>query len=191
MLHLIVGLGNKGNCYHNSRHNIGFLFLDFIAQAWDTKNRERSKFQAKIVETVVAEQEVSLVYPMTYMNNSGIAVSMIKNFYKIPIDNIIVVHDDLDLSLGRIKCKIGGGHGGHNGLKSLNQHIGKDYTRIRIGIGRNNKLEASNYVLSDFTKQEISYIHESFVKIKDNIGYLLVNNINKFLNGVANHNTGV
>ncbi|MFV9875986.1 MAG: aminoacyl-tRNA hydrolase [Rickettsiales endosymbiont of Dermacentor nuttalli] len=175
---LIVGLGNPGSQYSNTRHNVGFMAIDKIVgrRSFNTHN----KFNAILNESVIFGQKIVTIKPMTYMNCSGQTVVQIKNFYKIPIGNIIIIHDDIDLSLGSFKVKIAGGHGGHNGLKSLDNHIGSDYLRLRVGVGRPLlKEQVANYVLAKFTTQEEIIIDNLLEKISDNLQYLL----NKDLEG--------
>ncbi|BAK72656.1 aminoacyl-tRNA hydrolase [Arcobacter sp. L] len=156
-MHLIVGLGNIGEKYHLTRHNIGFLVIDEMTKNLSTSNINNSNFQS----TLLKSGYNLFAKPTTYMNNSGIAVHAIKEYYKIELENIIVIHDDLDLPFGTVKFKIGGGHGGHNGLRSLDSHIGKDYIRVRIGIGKPaDKNDVANYVLSNFSKEELNKLQD-------------------------------
>ena len=150
-MYLISGLGNPGDKYQNTRHNVGFLVIEEITKGLLTTNISNSNFQAK------AQKHLSDLYvkPQTFMNASGEAILSIVDYYDIPNENIIIIHDDLDLPFGTVKFKVGGGHGGHNGLRSIDEHIGKEYIRIRIGIGKpENKENVSNYVLSNFSKEE-------------------------------------
>ncbi len=150
---LIVGLGNPGTKYENNRHNVGFLVIDEIAKNLTTSNINKSNFSADVLK---ASNQL-LVKPTTYMNNSGLSVHAIKEYYKLTLDDIIVIHDDLDLPFGTVKFKVGGGHGGHNGLRSIDSHVGNMYTRVRIGIGKpESKSDVANYVLSDFSKEELN-----------------------------------
>ncbi|MGB5919769.1 aminoacyl-tRNA hydrolase [Arcobacter sp.] len=150
---LIVGLGNPGTKYENNRHNVGFLVIDEIAKNLTTSNINKSNFNADVLK---ASNQL-LVKPTTYMNNSGLAVNAIKEYYKLNLADIIVIHDDLDLPFGTVKFKIGGGHGGHNGLRSIDSHVGNMYIRVRIGIGKpESKNDVANYVLSDFSKEELN-----------------------------------
>ena len=152
-MHLIVGLGNIGEKYQLTRHNVGFLVIDEITKNLNTSNINNPNFQS----TLLKSGYNLFSKPTTYMNNSGIAVHSIKEYYKIDLENIIVIHDDLDLPFGTVKFKIGGGHGGHNGLRSIDAHIGKDYIRVRIGIGKPaDKTDVANYVLSNFSKEELN-----------------------------------
>jgi peptidyl-tRNA hydrolase, PTH1 family len=152
-MHLIVGLGNIGDKYQLTRHNIGFLVINEITKNLSTSNINNPNFQS----TLLKSGYNLFSKPTTFMNNSGVAVHAIKDYYKIDLENIIVIHDDLDLPFGTVKFKIGGGHGGHNGLRSLDAHITKEYIRVRIGIGKPaHKDDVANYVLSNFSKEELN-----------------------------------
>ncbi|MCP4970682.1 MAG: aminoacyl-tRNA hydrolase [Arcobacter sp.] len=152
-MHLIIGLGNIGDRYQLTRHNVGFLVIDEITKNLTTSNINKTNFQADVFKSGYN----LFAKPKTYMNHSGDSIVCIKEYYKIDINNIIVIHDDLDLPFGTVKFKIGGGHGGHNGLRSIDSHIGKDYIRVRIGIGKpENKADVANYVLSNFSKEELN-----------------------------------
>ncbi len=156
-MNLIVGLGNIGEKYQLTRHNVGFLVIDEMTKTLTTSNINKTNFKADVLKSGYD----LFVKPKTYMNLSGQAVVSIKDYYKIDIKDIIVIHDDLDLPFGTIKFKIGGGHGGHNGLKSIDSHIGKDYIRVRIGIGKpTDKKDISNYVLSRFSKEELNKLED-------------------------------
>ena len=162
-MNLISGLGNPGDKYKKTRHNIGFLVIDEITKNLSSSNINNSNFQADI------QKHTSNLYvkPQTYMNASGDSIISIVDYYDIPNENIIIIHDDLDLPFGTVKFKIGGGHGGHNGLRSIDSHIGKDYIRVRVGIGKpENKGDVANYVLSDFSKEE-------FLKLDDIIAHVI------------------
>ena len=152
-MHLIVGLGNIGEKYQLTRHNIGFMVIDEITKNLSTSNIQKSNFHSTL------EKSAYDLYskPTTYMNNSGMAVQAIKEYYKLEMEDIIVIHDDIDLPFGTVKFKIGGGHGGHNGLRSIDAHIGKEYTRVRIGVGKpQDKADVANYVLNNFSKEELN-----------------------------------
>lgn len=157
-MYVLVGLGNPGAKYAFNRHNIGFMTIDIIADEYRF-SPFKSKFSAEISEGTIGPHKVILCKPMTYMNLSGRAVSELAHFYKIPVDNIYVIHDDLDLMPGKIKVKKGGGSGGHNGLTSLDQSIGKDYWRIRLGIGHPGHKDAvTSYVLGNFIKADQDWL---------------------------------
>ena len=152
-MHLIVGLGNIGEQYQLTRHNVGFLVIDEMTKNLTTSNINKANFQADVLKSGYN----LFVKPKTYMNHSGDSVVSIKEYYKIDMEDIIVIHDDLDLPFGTVKFKVGGGHGGHNGLRSIDSHIGKEYIRVRIGIGKpENKTDVANYVLSNFSKEELN-----------------------------------
>ena len=156
-MYLIAGLGNPGEKYLYTRHNVGFLVIDKITKNLSTSNINNSNFQAIVSKSI----NKLLVKPQTFMNNSGESILSIAEYYNIPNENIIIIHDDLDLPFGAVKFKIGGGHGGHNGLRSIDSHIGKDYIRIRIGISKpNNKSEVASYVLNNFSKEELNQLND-------------------------------
>ena len=160
---LIVGLGNIGNEYLKTRHNIGFIAIDEIIKDLNYSTINKSTFKG----TLYKSGDFLFLKPSTYMNLSGESVGAVKNFYKIDNDDIIVIHDDLDLKLGALRFKKGGGHGGHNGLKSIDSHIGNDYHRIRIGIGRpENKSEVVNFVLSNFNDEELGKLQNTLQNVK-------------------------
>lgn len=155
---LIVGLGNPGAKHARNRHNIGYLALEAIAAAhgfalW------RSKFQGQIAEGRLGPEKVLLLKPETFMNLSGDSVRAAAAFHKLAPADVIVLHDELDLPPGRVRVKTGGGHAGHNGLRSIAAHIGPDFARVRFGIGHpGDKRVVSNYVLSDFAKDEAAWL---------------------------------
>lgn len=153
-MHLLVGLGNPGGQYAGNRHNIGFMALDAI-HARHGFPPWRSRFSAQISEGRIGDHKVLLAKPTTFMNLSGQAVGEIARFYRLEPGDVTAIHDELDLEPGRTRIKVGGGHGGHNGLKSLDAHLGKDYRRIRLGIGHpGHKDLVSGYVLKDFPKAD-------------------------------------
>lgn len=147
---LIAGLGNPGAKYQHTRHNIGFDILDSLANALGIKFEPFAKFNALIA--ILPSKEIFLIKPQTFMNLSGAAIAPMMNFYKIP--TLLVVHDDLDLSLGCIRFKKDGSSGGHNGLKSIDSTFGSDYYRLRFGISRSEKIPVIDYVLQKFTNEE-------------------------------------
>lgn len=154
-MHLIVGLGNPGSAYQGTRHNIGFQSLDYLADAHHVSFSD-SKWQAQAAKASLCGNAVILVKPATYMNESGRAVGAIAAYYRISPENIIVIHDDLDLALGRIKVVAGRGAGGHNGIVSLISHLhSNNFVRIRLGIGRPDPMvPVKNFVLTRFTSEE-------------------------------------
>ena len=166
---LLVGLGNPGKKYEETRHNIGFTFINSIAKKASI-NIDKSKFSSLCARYESGENYFLLSKPQTFMNESGKAVREIKNYYKIPIDKTIIVFDDLDLNVGQIRIKRGGGSGGHNGIKSIIEELSKDtFIRIRIGIGKPvKKTDVDQYVLSKFNQNEVSKIKE-IIDISDEI----------------------
>jgi len=154
---LYVGLGNPGPTYEKNRHNIGFRIIDALMHRTGASAQTLKTFNCNLYKN----KKRLFLKPLTYMNNSGKSVMEIASFYKIPIQNIIVIHDDIDLPFGSIRFKIGGGSGGHNGLKSIDSILGNGYIRIRVGVGRPEcKDEVVRYVLSNFTKEEESFLSD-------------------------------
>jgi len=152
---LICGLGNPGPKYQNNRHNIGFKVMDRIASHFNVTFSESKKFLGQVAQFKIDDTVYVLCKPNTYMNLSGQSVAALKRFYNIENDNIWIVHDEIEISFADIRVKQGGGHAGHNGLKSIDAHIGKDYHRVRVGVDRpEHKDDVTNYVLSDFPKSE-------------------------------------
>ena len=167
---VICGLGNPGKRYIDTRHNIGFLFIDRIIQKYKFEFFKKDKFKETYLG-LINRKKIFLIKPLTYVNLSGVAIKNFLNYYKIPNEKLIVVHDDLDIALGKIKIKLGGGNGGHKGLVNIDSLIGNLYYRVRIGIGRpkNNEL-INKFVLEKFNSKE--------KKLVDNLVNLSVNNLN-------------
>jgi len=168
---LLVGLGNIGGKYCFNRHNYGFLIIDKIINRYNLQPNN-IKFKAEFYSGNILNQKIIAIKPQTFMNLSGEAVLATMAFYKIPTQNIIVLHDDLDLQFGRFKYKIGGGNAGHNGLKSIDSKIGNQYFRLRLGIGRPLLASISDFVLSDFSMQELDFIANTGDNIAKNISLL-------------------
>lgn len=151
---LVVGLGNPGSGYAANRHNIGFMAADELVRRYSF-GPWRKKFQGQISEGELNGQKVLVLKPETFMNLSGQSVGEVLRFYKIPVEDVIVLHDELDLPPGKLRVKRGGGHGGHNGLRSIDAHCGKEYRRVRLGIGHpGDKARVHGHVLGDFSKAE-------------------------------------
>lgn len=182
---LIVGLGNPGAKYARHRHNIGYMAVERIADdhgfaPW------RSKFQGLISEGRLGSEKVVLQKPETFMNLSGQSVGEAMRFFKLDPDDVIVFQDELDLAPGKVRVKTGGGHAGHNGLRSLHQHIGADYQRVRLGIGHpGHKDRVSHYVLSDFAKADADWLEDVLRGVSDGAGHLAAGDSGKFMNAVA------
>ncbi|MFP4045363.1 MAG: aminoacyl-tRNA hydrolase [Rhodosalinus sp.] len=184
-MQLFVGLGNPGQKYARNRHNIGFMAVDRIAGAhgfgpW------RAKFQAELAEGRLGGEKVVLLKPQTYMNLSGQSVGEAMRFYKLGPGDVTVFHDELDLAPGKLRVKRGGGHAGHNGLRSIHQHIGADYRRVRLGIGHPGRKElVSAYVLHDFAKADEDWLDDLLRGIADGAPHLAEGDENRFQNAVA------
>ncbi len=182
---LVVGLGNPGDQYKNNRHNIGFMAVDAIAS--DCNTAFRSKFQAQLAEARIGAHKAILLKPQTFMNNSGLSVVQTAKFYKIDPDRIVVFHDELDLPAGKIKTKKGGGHAGHNGLRSMDSHLNsQDYWRVRMGIGHpGDKTRVHGHVLSDFGKTEREWVDPIIKSVAKHLGLMLDGKDNDFMSKIA------
>ena len=161
---LIIGLGNPGREYNNTRHNIGFYYLDLFTNKLNLSYKE--KFNGLYIKTKIRSEDVIFLKPQTYMNLSGESVIKFVNYYKINIEDILVIHDDLDLDLGRIKLKENGSSGGHNGIKNIIENLGSEnFKRLKVGISKNNLYDTKDYVLSKFNQDELEIIHNNEDKI--------------------------
>jgi len=170
---LLVGLGNPGPEYAENRHNVGFMCVDEIRKSYGFP-LEKAKFSGLLTEGQIDHTKVFLFKPLAYMNRSGKPVADVARFFKIPPDHVIVFHDDLDLAPGKIRVKQGGGHGGHNGLKDLDAHLGPLYWRVRIGIGRPlHKDGVTPYVLSDFSRDDHGWLDPLLPLLADEVDLLL------------------
>lgn len=182
---IFAGLGNPGAKYAGNRHNIGFMALDRIAEdhgfgPW------KSRFQGQVSEGRLGSEKLLLLKPETFMNLSGQSVGEAMRFYKLTPADVIVFHDELDLAPGKIRVKQGGGHAGHNGLRSIHQHIGPDYARVRLGIGHPGRKElVAQYVLHDFARADQDWLDDLMRGISDGAKSLAEGDNSKFLNAVA------
>ncbi|NHQ75323.1 aminoacyl-tRNA hydrolase [Roseovarius gahaiensis] len=182
---LFVGLGNPGTKYAKNRHNIGFMALERIAEdngfgPW------KQKFQAELCEGRLGAEKVILLKPLTFMNLSGQSVGEAMRFYKLTPQEITVFHDELDLAPGKARVKMGGGHAGHNGLRSIHQHISEDYQRVRLGIGHPGRKElVAQYVLQDFAKADAEWLDDLMRGLSDGAPELANGKKDKFLNAIA------
>jgi PTH1 family peptidyl-tRNA hydrolase len=159
-MRLFVGLGNPGPRYAGNRHNIGFMALDAIARRHRAAPWRR-KFQGESTEAVIGTERVLLLKPLTFMNESGRAVAEAQRFYKIPLEDVVVFHDELDLAPAKLRVKKGGGNAGHNGLRSITAQCGNEYWRARLGIGHpGDKALVHAYVLNDFAKAETPWVED-------------------------------
>lgn len=169
---VIVGLGNPGQQYEDTRHNVGFMLVDEIAQEANASFAFQSKFNAFVVKTTWHGIDIILAKPQTYMNLSGESVRLILSYFKVTEQNLIVVSDDLDQAHGAVKMRIGGGHGGHNGIRSILEHTASDkFCRVKVGIGKpTHKGATANWVLHKFSNDELSSLQkESFLTAKNRI----------------------
>jgi len=167
-MRLLVGLGNPGERYAGNRHNIGFLALQETAKRHGI-GPWRRRFQGVACEGLIGGERALLLLPGTFMNESGRAVAEAAHFYKLPLGDVTVFHDEIDLPPAKVRVKIGGGIAGHNGLRSISEHIGNDYRRVRIGVGHpGSKDKVQHYVLSDFAKSERGWVEALTAILADN-----------------------
>ena len=173
-LRIIVGLGNPGPEHQVTRHNVGFWFVDLLARRHGGEFRDYRKYSGETARVAIDGQELILLKPTTYMNRSGLSVRQISDFYKIVPDDILVAHDELDLPVGSVRLKNGGGHGGHNGLRDTIAHIGENFWRLRLGIGHPGiKAEVIDYVLTRAPRAEEDLILETVSTAADVMPLLL------------------
>lgn len=181
---LFVGLGNPGSRYIGNRHNIGFMAVQAIARRFDLSPWRR-RFQGVAVEGSIAGERVLLLLPGTFMNESGRAVAEAANFYKLEPANIVVFHDEVELPPAKVRLKLGGGNAGHNGLRSISEHIGNDYRRVRFGIGHpGDKNLMEQYVLQDFAKSEWPWVEALCEIVAENAALLIEGKDSTFQNKV-------
>lgn len=161
---LVVGLGNPGSKYDNTRHNIGFMFLDHMAKTYNTSFSRKNNYE--IAEINISGEKVLLLKPQTFMNLSGEAVNAVCSFYKITADDIIVIYDDLDMMFGKLRVKDNSSSGGHNGIKNIISHLHtQQFMRIKVGINNEFKKDVKSFVLSKFSKSELSDLDNLYTKI--------------------------
>jgi PTH1 family peptidyl-tRNA hydrolase len=171
-MRLFVGLGNPGSRYAKHRHNIGFMAAEAIARAHNAAPWRR-RFQGEATEAVIGGERVLILKPETYMNESGRAVAEAQRFFKIPLQDVTVFYDELDLPPAKLRVKVGGGNAGHNGLRSITAHCGNDYRRVRLGIGHpGDKALVQSYVLGDFAKSEWPWVEDLCRAIADDAALL-------------------
>jgi len=182
---LVVGLGNPGPDYARNRHNIGFMAADVLVRR-HSFGPWRAKFQGEIAEGMIGGDKVLILKPLTYMNLSGQSVAAAARFLKIPVEDVVVIHDELDLAPGRMRIKRGGGAGGHNGLKSIDSHLGQNYRRLRLGIGHPGDRDlVSGYVLHDFAKADVDWLVPLLDAVADTFAMLVGGDDNGFATRVA------
>ena len=176
---LIIGLGNPGVKYKKTRHNVGFSAVGTLCKHYNATN-VKDRFGGHFSKSNTLGEELLFFTPMSFMNNSGIPVNKIINFYKILLDDVYVIVDDLDLKVKKIRIKLGGNHNGHNGLNSINQYIGNQYTKIKIGIGKpNDNTTINKYVLSQFQSNELELMDKIYSFLSTNFSMIIKN---EFLN---------
>ena len=184
---LLVGLGNPTPNSQNNRHNIGFKIVDAINFKFGL-SKQKPKFKGLLTTGNIKEQKIYAIKPLTFMNNSGICIRELLEYFKIGAQDVIVFHDDLDVEFGKIKAKFGGSSAGHNGIASIDKFIGKDYSRVRIGIGKpKEKISPADYVLNDFNEEEKENLEKIINNIIDSISILIDKKLDLFSSTVNNN----
>ena len=183
---LFVGLGNPTPNSENNRHNIGFKVIDAINRKYNL-SKQKPKFKGLLTTGNIAEKKIYAIKPLTFMNNSGICIRELIEYFKIDAQDVIVFHDDLDVDLGKIKTKIGGSDAGHNGIASIDKFIGKDYSRVRIGIGKpGSEISVSDYVLDNFSDEEKEKLENITSNILEYLSMLIDKKLELFSSTVNN-----
>ena len=177
---LFVGLGNPTPNSENNRHNVGFKIIDFINKEFGL-SKQKPKFKGLLTTGNIANQKVYAIKPLTFMNNSGICIRELIEYFKINAEDVVVFHDDLDVEFGKIKAKFGGSSAGHNGIASIDKFIGKDYSRVRVGIGKpKENIEVADYVLQNFNEDETIGIENIIRNITDSLSILVEKKLDLF-----------
>ena len=177
---LLVGLGNPSPNNTNNRHNVGFIVIDSINSKFKL-SKQKPKFKGLLTTGQIQEKKIYAIKPLTFMNNSGVAIKELIDYFKIDAKNVIVFHDDMDIDIGKIKVKFGGGSAGHNGIESIDKNIGKNYSRIRIGIGRpKNNSTGAEHVLDNFSVEEKQSIESVTNNIISSIATLIKKDLDLF-----------
>ena len=183
---LFVGLGNPTPDSENNRHNVGFKIIDTINKKFGL-SKQKPKFKGLLTTGNIEGEKIYAIKPLTFMNNSGICIRELIEYFKFDAEDIIVFHDDLDIEFGKIKAKFGGSNAGHNGIASIDKFIGKDYFRVRVGIGKpTTPIEISDYVLQNFDEDELASIDKISKNITDSIGELIKKKLDLFSSTVNN-----
>ena len=183
---LFVGLGNPTPDSENNRHNVGFKIIESINKKFGL-SKQKPKFKGLLTTGNIGGEKVYAIKPLTFMNNSGICIRELIEYFKIDVEDVIVFHDDLDVEFGKIKAKFGGSSAGHNGIASIDKFIGKDYSRVRIGIGKpKNNIEIADYVLQNFSEDETTEIEKITKNITDSIAILVDKKLDLFSSTVNN-----
>ena len=183
---LFVGLGNPTSGSQNNRHNIGFKIIDVINQKFKL-SKQKPKFKGLLTTGNISNKKVYAIKPLTFMNNSGICIRELMEYFKIDTGDVIVFHDDIDIDFGKIKAKLGGSSAGHNGIASMDKFIGKEYSRVRIGIGKpDQKISVSDHVLNNFNEEEKEQLEKIKKNIIDSLPVLLDKKLDLFSSTVNN-----
>ena len=183
---LFVGLGNPTPDSEHNRHNIGFKVIDAINKKFSL-SKQKPKFKGLLTTGIIEDEKIYAIKPLTFMNNSGICIRELLEYFKIDVEDVIVFHDDLDIEFGKIKAKFGGSDAGHNGIASIDKFIGKDYSRVRIGIGKpKNGIEVADYVLQNFDEDESIGIEKISKDITESISILVEKKLDLFSSTVNN-----
>ena len=183
---LLVGLGNPGSNYTNTRHNIGFKIIDAI-NAHFKLSKQKPKFKGLLTTGNIDEKKIYAIKPLTFMNNSGTAIKELVDYFKIDAKDVFVFHDDKDIDFGKIKAKFRGSSAGHNGIESIDKFIGKDYSRVRIGIGKpKDNMEVSDFVLQNFDEDEMVGLEKITNNITESISILIDKKLDLFSSTVNN-----
>ncbi len=183
---LFVGLGNPAPNSQDNRHNIGFKIIDAINRKFNL-SKQKPKFKGLLTTGKIGDKKIYAIKPLTFMNNSGICIRELIEYFKIEVEDVIVFHDDLDIDFGKIKVKVGGSSAGHNGIESIDKFIGKDYSRVRIGIGKpDSKVSSADYVLANFNEEEKEQLEETTENILESLAILIDKKLELFSSTVNN-----
>ena len=183
---LLVGLGNPTPNSQDNRHNIGFKIIDAINQKFSL-SKQKPKFKGLLTTGDISNKKIYAIKPLTFMNNSGICIRELIEYFRIDVEDVIVFHDDLDIDFGKIKAKLGGSSAGHNGIASIDKFIGKEYSRVRVGIGKpETKISVSDYVLNNFNDEEKIELEKITTNIIDSMPILIDKNLDLFSSTVNN-----
>ncbi len=183
---LLVGLGNPTPNSQDNRHNIGFKIIDAINHKFNL-SKQKPKFKGLLTTGNISNKKIYAIKPLTFMNNSGICVRELMEYFRIDVKNIFVFHDDLDIDFGKIKAKLGGSSAGHNGIASIDKFIGKEYSRVRFGIGKpETKISASDYVLNNFNDEEKIQLEDIITSIIDSMPILIDKKLDLFSSTINN-----
>jgi PTH1 family peptidyl-tRNA hydrolase len=183
---LLVGLGNPTPNSQDNRHNIGFKIIDAINKKFSL-SKQKPKFKGLLTTGDISNKKVYAIKPLTFMNNSGICIRELIEYFRIDVEDVIVFHDDLDIDFGKIKTKLGGSSAGHNGIASIDKFIGKEYSRVRVGIGKpETKISASDYVLNNFNDEEKIELEKITTNIIDSMPILIDKKLDLFSSTVNN-----